>query len=419
MRIFVNEFCGHAFQLELSRELSRRGHIVYHTFFADNVSTPKGVCSGARDVPNLAIEGVHIRSKFSKHALFSRRAADIEYGKRVASAVRSFRPDIVISANMPLDAQKILLDTSHRVNAKFVFWLQDIYSMAVRFVLKEKASFLSAVVSWHYENLEKKLLRRSDAIICIAPAFAERLVDWGIDASKTAVIPNWAPLHEVVPTPKNNAWARGNGVADRFCFLYSGTLGMKHRPELLLELAKDLQGSGDARLIVIAGGAGADWLRQRAHEVGSGVLTLLPFQPYEQISQALGSADVLITLLNSEAGAFAVPSKTMSYLCAGRPQIVAAPEANEVAKVVARANAGIIVSPDAPQEFIHAARSLLSNHGLCAEFGRNARKYAEQHFAIAAIADRFLEIFAAGIPSAGKLAPKLSRVPSSVTSPDA
>ena len=255
MRIFVNEYCGHAFPMELSREMSRRGHTVHHVFFADNKSTPKGDCSSTQELPNVAIEGLHIRRTFSKHALFSRRAADIEYGKGVASAVKSFRPDVVISANMPLDGQQILLDATRHEKAKFVFWLQDIYSKAVRFVLKEKASLLAPIAAWHYENLERKLLRRSDAIVCIAQAFADSLVEWKIDASKIAVIPNWAPLHEVVPTPKSNAWARENGVADRFCFMYSGTLGMKHRPELLLELAKHLQASESARLIVIAGGA--------------------------------------------------------------------------------------------------------------------------------------------------------------------
>ena len=42
MRVFVNEFCGHPFQMELSRKLAKMGHQVYHVYFADNDSTPKG-----------------------------------------------------------------------------------------------------------------------------------------------------------------------------------------------------------------------------------------------------------------------------------------------------------------------------------------------------------------------------------------
>ncbi|HEX3987024.1 MAG TPA: glycosyltransferase family 4 protein [Acidobacteriaceae bacterium] len=396
MRIFVNEFCGHAFQIELSRELAGRGHQVLHVYFADNHSTPKGPTSGS--VPGLAIEGLHITRTFAKHSLLTRRQADLEYGRVVAERMSRFRPDVVISANMPLDAQNILLKTAHAHNARFVFWLQDVYCVAARFVLQKKARLLASVGGFYFERLEKKLLRGSDAIICIAPGFAGFVTRWGVPAEKITVISNWAPLDEVMPLPRNNAWARENGVADRFCFMYSGTLGMKHRPELLLALAKRLEAAGNARLVVIAGGAGADWLAARKHEVRSDVLTLLPFQPYERIAEVLASADALITLLDSEAGAFAVPSKTLSYLCAGRALIVAAPAENEAARVVERAGAGFIVSPDDPSGLIAAAERLLDDPARGVAYGANGRAYAEAHFSIQRIADRFLSVLSNAAP---------------------
>src|SRR6185437_11173573 len=198
----------------------------------------------------------------------------------------------------------------------------------------------------------------------------------GISGANVHVIENWAPLDEVRPQPKANAWAREHGVDEKFCFMYSGTLGMKHRPE-----------------IVIAGGAGFDWLRKNADEVSPDVLKLLPFQPYERLLEVMASADTLLTLLDSEAGAFAVPSKTLAYLCAGRSLIIGAPRTNEAAQVVLRADAGIVVSPDDSAEIIHAAERLLIEPGLCARFGANARAYAERAFAIDAIASRFLAIF--------------------------
>jgi putative colanic acid biosynthesis glycosyltransferase WcaI len=393
MRIFVNEFCGHPFQMELSRKLAKLGHAVYHVYFADNSSTPKGDTQRRpEDSPDLEIEGVHIQREFSKHSLLTRRQADLEYGREVAVRVDRFRPDVVISANMPLDAQRILQQAALHHRARFVFWLQDVYSVAVQFVLRRKARPLTWLGKWRFETLEKKLLRRSDAIVCIAPGFADFVRKWGVKESKITVIRNWAPLHEVTPAPRDNSWAREHGVADRFCFMYSGTLGLKHRPELLLDLARRLEARGDARLIVIAGGAGADWLRQRAHEVRAEFLTVLPFQPYERISEVMGSADVLITLLDSEAKTFAVPSKTLSYLCAGRALVVAAPEANEAARVVEEAEAGLVVSPDDSAGIIAAAERFLSDGRLCAQCAVNARRYAEEHFSIDAIAERFLAV---------------------------
>lgn len=411
MRIFVNEFCGHAFQIELSRELARRGHQVLHVYFADNHSTPKGPTSGA--VPGLAIEGLHITRTFAKHSLLTRRQADLEYGRVVAERMTRFRPDVVISANMPLDAQNLLQKAARAHNARFVFWLQDVYSVAARFVLQKKARLLASLGGAYFERLEKRLLRHSDAIVCIAPGFADFVKRWGVPVEKLAVIPNWAPVDEVVPLPRDNAWARENGVAGKFCFMYSGTLGMKHRPELLLALAKRLETTGNARLIVIAGGAGADWLAAKKHEVRSDVLTLLPFQPYDRIAEVLASADVLITLLDSEAGAFAVPSKTLSYLCASRALIVAAPAENEAARVVERAGAGSVVPPDNPAGLIGAAEHLLADPALCARYGASGRAYAEAHFSIQAIADRFLAILASpasptAAAAADGLPPKLA-----------
>jgi glycosyltransferase involved in cell wall biosynthesis len=394
MRILVNDFCGHAFKIELSSELARRGHQVLHLYFADNLSTPKGdMESGKGDFANFAVEGLHLPMKFSKHSVMTRRKVDIAYGKAVAAKVLAFRPDVVISADMPLDAQNILQKAVRQQKAKFVFWLQDVYSFAVRFVLKRKLGPLADIAGAYYERLEKRLLRNSDAVVCIAPGFAKLAAEWDVDPSRIFVIENWAPLHEVLPTDKDNAWSREYGVAKKFCFMYSGTLGMKHRPELLLALARSLETVDGAHLVVIAGGAGADWLRENAQGIRKDLLTLLPFQPYHRLSEVFGASDVLIALLDSDAGSFAVPSKILSYLCAGRAIMLAASRENHAAVVVERADAGVVISPDSTSDIVNAARSLMENSELRAQYATNARAYAERSFNIGRIADRFIEVF--------------------------
>jgi colanic acid biosynthesis glycosyl transferase WcaI len=395
MRILINDFCGHAFPLEMSRELARRGHTVLHVYFADNLSTPKGHTQVHKDDPEgLMIEGLHIAREFSKHSLLTRRQADVEYGRITASRVEIFRPEVVVSGNMPLNAQAILQRAAHRYNARFVFWLQDVYSLAARFVLQRKARLLAWAGEAYFKRLERKLLENSDEVICISDGFAETIRSWGIEGPNVHVMGNWAPLNEVRPRTKQNPWAVEHGVADDFCFVYSGTLGMKHRPELLLELAKHLEAKGSGKLVVVAGGAGADWLAEHSTNVDPATLKLLPFQPYERVPEVMGSADVLITLLDSDAGSFAVPSKTLSYLCAGRALIVAAPATNEAARIVLRAKAGIVVSPDNPNSLLGAAERFLKSKSLCVECGRNGRAFAERVFAIDAIADRFLSVLA-------------------------
>jgi colanic acid biosynthesis glycosyl transferase WcaI len=106
----------------------------------------------------------------------------------------------------------------------------------------------------------------------------------------------------------------------------------------------------------------------------------------------MGAADVLITILDSDAGMFSVPSKTLTYLCAARPILMAAPSLNQAAKVIQSANAGVIVSPDSPEDFVAAARELMDRHDERSALASHARAYAEQHFDIGYIADRFLKL---------------------------
>jgi glycosyltransferase involved in cell wall biosynthesis len=106
----------------------------------------------------------------------------------------------------------------------------------------------------------------------------------------------------------------------------------------------------------------------------------------------MAAADVLITLLDSDAGKFAVPSKTLAYLCAERPILMAAPHENQAAKVIQTARAGLVVSPDSPWSFVAASRKLMENEDERTGHAMQARAYAETHFDIVRIADRFMGV---------------------------
>jgi glycosyltransferase involved in cell wall biosynthesis len=391
MRILVNDYAGHPFELQLSRELARRGHTVLHTYFAA-YQTPKGRLDDDSQTSGvLSIRGINIKQEFAQHSAFSRRSADRAYGLELRQRVISFKPDVVISANTPLDAQKILMTATRKQGARFIFWMQDLLSSAVEFVLRRKGVPFASLAGKLYSQMERRLLRKSDAIVCIASDFRQGLEKWGIKREKIFVIENWAPLEEISPGPRRTPFSREHELDGKFCFMYSGTLGMKHKPELLLQLAQHFSFRKDVVTMVIAQGAGADWLRENASKVPSHALKVLTFQPYERHAEILASSDVLITLLDDECGAFAVPSKLLAYMCASRPQLVAAPVSNLATRIVRRSGAGLAAAAE-KQSFLHAAVRLLDEPERLAEFGANGRKYAEATFRIDRIGDDFVEV---------------------------
>jgi glycosyltransferase involved in cell wall biosynthesis len=171
---------------------------------------------------------------------------------------------------------------------------------------------------------------------------------------------------------------------------------MKHNPRLLLELARMLQRESAGELIVVSEGGGVDWLRDEAAKEGNTTIRCLGFQPFEVLPDVLGSADILVAILEADAGVFSVPSKVLSYLCAGRATLLAVPKENLAAKIVQECGAGLVVEPIDTIGFCAAAEKLIESPELRENSARAARHYAETHFDIRQIGERFEAILSEG-----------------------
>jgi len=313
-----------------------------------------------------------------------------EYGRLAAAKIREYQPEIVISANTPLDAQKSILSESCSLDARFIFWLQDFLGIGARSILRRRLPLLGNLIGRYYIEMEKTLLRKSDAIVAITEDFCPTLESWDISKDRIEVIPNWAPLEDLPTCHKDNPWSIDHDLHESFTFLYTGTLRMKHNPALLLQLAESVgHDIRSAQVVVASEGPGAEWLQAQARSSGLNNLKVLGFQPIERYAQVLASADVLVAILQKEAGAFSVPSKVLSYLCAKRPLLLAVPKENLAARIVEQNRAGIVVEPDDLEGFLQGARTLMASAHLRKEMGDNARKYAEATFDIRDIADHF------------------------------
>jgi colanic acid biosynthesis glycosyl transferase WcaI len=396
LRVVIADYSGHPFQVQLSRELARRGHTVLHLHFADFL-TPKGRLAVDRDdSPTLAIEAITLDQPFAKYSLFRRRFQEIEIGKRIAKRVESFMSDVVVGCNLPLDALRVLVRHCRRKSRPFVFWQQDIYSDAIARILTKKLGLAGRLLGIHYKRIERQALLSSSAIVVITEDFISALVDdFGISADAAHVIENWAPLEELTPMPKDNSWARLQGLENAQVVLYSGTLGLKHNVSKLLAVGKALRSRPDAMLVVASEGLSAEWLIAEVEREGIKNVRVLPFQPYEAYPEVLASADVLVALLENDAGGFSVPSKVLSYLCAERAIVLSASPNNLASRIIVKSGGGISVAPDDLQGFSDSIIRLLDDAPARHLAGRKGRQYAEQNFAIGPIAARFESILAA------------------------
>ena len=389
MRILLHDYSGHPFQVQLSRELAARGHQVDHVH-CPSYTTGKGALERRDDDPaGFSVHEVDLGETFDKYHFRRRWRQEVRYGRLFSALAERLAPDVLVSCNVPLFAQREIQAWARSGGTPFVFWQQDVYSFAMRDAVRQSLPGPGHVLGAWFVHLERHMLSRSDAVVTISPDFEPILDSWGIAPDRVWIIENWAPLDDLPERPRHNEWSAAHDLDDKRVLLYSGTLGLKHNPDLLRHLALGVADLGDVAVVVASEGRGAEWLGERAHAEGIDNLVLLPFQPMAVFPDVLASADVLLAVLEPEAGVFSVPSKVLSYHCAGRAILASVPGANLAARTIAAAGSGCTVEPDDTEGFVAAARRLLDDPAVRHDLGAKARAYAERAFDIVSIGDRF------------------------------
>ncbi|MFS3126836.1 glycosyltransferase family 4 protein [Nocardioides sp. Bht2] len=401
MKILVHDYSGHPFQVELSRELSQRGHDVTHSWCEAHVSGKGHLRAEAGE--SLTFSPIGVGEVIDKLSFGSRLIQELRYGVQLARQTRKLRPDVVLVGNVPIPMLVVFAAFLMVARVPWVHWQQDVQSVAVRSFAGRQLSRAFILVAAVLAAGERWCTRRARHTVVIADSFIDVHRQWGTE-QKATVISNWAPLDELVPTARDNAWAKEHGTDGVPTLLYSGTLGLKHNPALLVALAAQVRSAGTpVQLCVVTEGPAGEVLRSESERLDV-PLTLLEFQPYERLSEVLGAGDILVVLLEKDAGAFSVPSKTLSYLCAGRPVLGVMPGENLAAHLIDQAS-GCVVAPEesALGEAAEWAASMLADPEHAAKVGELSRQLAEREFALAGCADRFERILFGAAGRTGEL----------------
>src|SRR5262249_34218908 len=152
--------------------------------YAGSIETPRGeLVKAPKDAPTFDVEGVFLPKKFLKHTYVRRQLQEIEYGRLLVDRVEKFKPDVVLSGNTPLFPQARLIGKCQELGSAFVFWVEDVYSLAVDAGLRRKFPIIGGAVGSYYKGLEKKLLRKSDKMVAISEGFTPTIERWGVPKS--------------------------------------------------------------------------------------------------------------------------------------------------------------------------------------------------------------------------------------------
>ena len=259
----------------------------------------------------------------------------------------------------------------------FVYNLQDIFpDSLVGTGLVKKGGLI-----WKIGRMiEDFTYKHADKIIVISEDFKRNIMAKGVPEEKIVVVYNWVDQNAVknIERKDNKLFDKYYLDRNKFYITYSGNIGLTQNMNLLLDVAKGLEDNEEIQFVLIGEGAYKEQVKEIITRNNIKNVTLLPFQPYEDISHVFSLGDVGIIISKPGVGENSVPSKTWSIMSASRP-VLANFDENEIKTILSENECGVFTKAGDKQAFTDAILELCRNREMCRKYGENGRKFVMEN----------------------------------------
>jgi colanic acid biosynthesis glycosyl transferase WcaI len=239
--------------------------------------------------------------------------------------------------------------------------------------------------------LERFCYERADAVTVLSEELRQNVARKTQDPSKVRVITNFVDTEWITPSNKNNAYRAEHGLDGKTVVMYAGNVGLSQSLDLVLDAARALASRKDVCFVVNGQGSVRPQLEAAARTLPN--VSFVDMQPVERLPELLSAADIHLVPLKRGLAKSSVPSKTYSILASGRALIASVDQASEVARLVERSGAGVVVPPEDSDAFVAAVTRLVSDESLRLRMGAAGRRYVEGQASPAVIARAYENLF--------------------------
>lgn len=308
--------------------------------------------------------------------------------------------DVMLIASTPPIQGAMAAFVKKWMRIPFVYNLQDIFpDSLVGTGLARKDSSL-----WKIGRIiENFTYRHADKIIVISEDFKRNIMAKGVPEEKIEVIYNWVDEQAVkeVKREDNVLFDRYGLDRDKFYVTYCGNVGLTQNMDMLLEVAKALEANDDIHFVLVGNGAYKEQLEKNIRDKRIRNVTLLPFQPYEEISHVFSLGDVGLVISKPGVGENSVPSKTWSIMSASRP-VLASFDENELKTIIENHRCGIFTKSGDKVALCDAIISLYCDRELSKAYGRNGRQFIMDNLTKEAGTAKYVKVIRDVVSSHGK-----------------
>lgn len=314
----------------------------------------------------------------------------LNYGSFMLSAplgcLRARRADVMYVWHPPLTIGVAAWLIARLRRIPFVYDVQDIWpESAVLSGLMSDGPLVRLM-----SRLERFVYRRADHILVVTEGARENLISKGVRPERVTAMPHWIDetLFAAADESLREQTRAEFGWTGRFVVLFAGNHGLVQGLTSVIEAAPLLRDT-NVRLAFVGDGSEKQRLVELAEKIApAGIVEFIDFQPIERMPALMGAADALLVhLRRSELSKYVVPSKTMAYLAAGRPIVMAMEGA--AAELIQSSGGGIVIPPEDPTRLVS---TILELQAMSPEerqaMGARGTTYLRAHFSKSAIIER-------------------------------
>jgi glycosyltransferase involved in cell wall biosynthesis len=256
---------------------------------------------------------------------------------------------------------------------KFVFVCYDLYpDLAIEMNAISRGSAIDRVMKF----TNRRVYPRASAIVAIGQEMKRYMLSTGLAkvADNIKVIPNW---YDGDP---GNYHEMEAGAKDVFSIVYSGNMGICQDMDTILKCAENLRDRKDIRFIFTGHGNKAEDLKDKVLNKGMENVEFRGYLMGQEYSDMLSSADCFIVSLEKGMEGLAVPSKSYSYLAAGRPVLAIIDRDTDISRALEQYRCGYTVENGDGAGMTKRLLEMAADRPAMAQMGRNARRLYEEHY---------------------------------------
>ena len=178
-----------------------------------------------------------------------------------------------------------------------------------------------------------------------------------------------------------------------FNVVFAGNIGRFQGLDTVVDAIKKLPIDSKVRFYFVGEGAALKGIKEQLVSCIGSTVFFMGHQPISVTRRFLAKASLCLVTLQKDIIKYAFPSKTMTYLCEGKPILVMAEESSALANMVKEYNLGFVVSPGNAQAMADTILQASTNSEENKQQSMCAKQFALENFSTTHVVQKWVNLF--------------------------